>query len=111
MALKWFKIEEMLPEEDFVRQIKVNGKKLCVVRDHKKLYAVQNSCPHAGGILSGGWCKNGYLICPIHRWEYHLGTGRGAQGQGDYIDIYPVEERENGIYIGFQEGWLKRFFG
>ncbi|EDM38287.1 hypothetical protein PBAL39_01692 [Pedobacter sp. BAL39] len=110
LVMKWVKLEVTLPKHDFVHQIKVEGRKLCMVRDGNRLFSVQNNCPHAGGILSGGWCKNGYLICPIHRWEYHLETGRGAAGQGDYIDVYPVEEQEDGIYIGFKAGWLKRLF-
>lgn len=109
MALKWYKIENTLPEGDFVEQIKVNGEKVCVVREKGEFYVLQNTCPHAGGILSGGWCKNEYIVCPIHRWEYSLKTGRGAQGQGDYIHIYPVEHRSDGIYIGFKESWLSRF--
>jgi len=108
--MKWHKIEEPLPEGEFVMSVKVDGKKLCLVRHAQQLYAVQNTCPHAGGILSGGWCKEGYLICPIHRWEYSLANGRGAAGQGDYIDTYPVEARTDGIYIGLKENFWKKFF-
>ncbi len=109
--LKWYKIDTEIPEEEFVKQIMVEGKKLCLVKHEGEFFVVQNYCPHAGGVLSGGWCKNGHLICPIHRWEYNLQTGRGAEGQGDYINKYPVELRADGIYVGFKENWLKRFFG
>ncbi len=108
--MKWLKLDMEIPEEDFVTLIKLEGKKICLVKHQNNLYAVQNTCPHAGGILSGGWCKNGHIICPIHRYEYSLQTGRGALGQGDYIDIYPVEERADGIYIGLKENFWKRLF-
>lgn len=108
--MKWVKIDEPIPEEEFIKQIKINGKKLCLIRHHNQLYAVQNTCPHADGILSGGWCKDGQVVCPIHRYTYNLATGRGAKGQGDYIDTYPIEERIDGVYIGFKEGLWKRFF-
>jgi len=111
MNLKWHKIETDIPEGEFVKQVFVNGKKICLLRHKEKIFAVQNTCPHAGGILSGGWCKEGHLICPIHRWEYSLYTGRGAEGQGDYIDIYPLEIRGDGVYIGFKESWMKKLFG
>ncbi|MES2826818.1 MAG: Rieske (2Fe-2S) protein [Bacteroidota bacterium] len=109
--MKWIKIEEELPVHDFVKQVKVDGKKLCLVKEDGIYYAVQNSCPHAGGILSGGWCKNGQLICPIHRWEYDLKTGRGAAGQGDYIEIYPLEKRKGLLYVGMKESLWKRLLG
>lgn len=108
--MKWIKLDIRLPEGDFVEQIKLDGKKLCLVKHQNKIHALQNTCPHAGGILSGGWCKNGNIICPIHRYEYSLTTGRGAEGQRDYVDVYPVEEREDGVYIGIKEGFWERFF-
>lgn len=108
--LRWHRIEEGVPEGDFIRQIHVAGKKLCLLRNGGKLYLVQNSCPHAGGILSGGWCEKEMLICPIHRYAYSLENGRGAEGQGDYIDIYPLEARPDGLYAGFQESLFSRFF-
>lgn len=108
--MKWIKLDVELPQNDFVGMVKIEGKKLCIAKHEGKIHIVQNTCPHAGGILSGGWCKNGHIVCPIHRYEYNLQTGRGAPGQGDYIDIYPVEEREDGIYVGIKEGFWKRLF-
>lgn len=109
--MKWIKLLIDIPADDFVTQIKLEGKKLCLIRHNGKLYVVENTCPHAGGILSGGWCKNGHIVCPIHRREYNLITGRGAPGQGDYIDTYPLEERSDGIYVGVNETFWQRFFG
>lgn len=108
--MKWLKLDIEIPEEDFVKLVKLEGKKICLVKHENNLYAVQNTCPHAGGILSGGWCKNGRIICPIHRYEYSLQTGRGEAGQGDYIDIYPIEERADGFFIGLKESFWKRLF-
>lgn len=107
---KWYLIDTALPDGDFVQQVNVAQKKLCLVRNEGRLYVVQNTCPHAGGILSGGWCKNGHLVCPIHRWEYNLETGRGATGQGDYIETYPIQQRPDGLYVGISQSWFKRFF-
>lgn len=108
--MKWIKLNIELPEGNFVKMIKLEGRKLCLVRHERKLHVVQNGCPHAGGILSGGWCKNGNIVCPIHRYEYNLETGKGLAEQGDYIDIYPVEERTDGIYVGFKDSWIKKLF-
>lgn len=109
--LRWYKIEEEIPEGDFIRQIDLAGKKLCLLRNEGKVRLVQNMCPHAGGTLSGGWCERGKLICPIHRYAYDLENGRGAEGQGDYIDIYPLREETDGLYAGFRQSLFSRFFG
>lgn len=101
----WYKVfeREILEHDDFIRQITVNGKKICAIKHIGEVILTQPYCPHAGAGLSGGWCKEGKLICPFHRYEYDLKTGRGASGQGDYIDIYPTEIREDGIYIGLKK--------
>jgi 3-phenylpropionate/trans-cinnamate dioxygenase ferredoxin subunit len=108
----WVKVlsKQETDKEDFVRMATVDGRKVCVIKNDGKFYAVQNTCPHAGGILSGGWCKEGNIVCPIHRYEYSLITGRGAKGQGDYIEIYPTELRTDGLYMGIKQSWIKRLF-
>ena len=107
---KWQKIDRPVPESDFVLQVTAGGKKLCLIRDQQELYAIQNICPHAGGVLSGGWCKHGEIVCPIHRYSYNLKNGRGAAGQGDAIRTYAVQQREDGIYIELSESWFKSLF-
>lgn len=109
--LRWYKIEEKIPEGDFILQIKVAAKKLCLIRHEQQLFLIQNTCPHAGGILSGGWCEKNEIICPIHRYSYSLTTGRGAAGQGDYIEIYPLRETAEGLYAGFKQSLFSRLFG
>lgn len=111
-TLRWYKLEVQLPEQDeFILPVAVAGKKLCLIRHQGHLHLTQRSCPHAGGQLNGGWCKDGQLICPLHRYGYNLETGRGAEGQGDYIEIYPIRQEEDGLYAGIRERLFKWFFG
>jgi nitrite reductase/ring-hydroxylating ferredoxin subunit len=105
--MDWFKIDAEISEQNFVKQIQLNGKNLCLIHNNQQFYVIQNKCPHAGGVLSNGWCENGSVVCPVHRWKYNLQNGRGAEGQGDYVTIYPVEHRHDGVYVGFKESWLK----
>lgn len=112
--MNWIKVfdQEILLHNDFVTSVKVTGKKLCIVKSGENFFAAQSKCPHAGADLSRGWCKKEKLICPYHRYEYDLHSGRGAKGQGDYIRIYPTEIRNDGVYIGFNEkrGLLRKIF-
>jgi anthranilate 1,2-dioxygenase ferredoxin subunit len=39
------------------------------------VYVVQDLCTHAGGSLSDGRCKDGWIECPIHRGRFDLVTG------------------------------------
>jgi nitrite reductase/ring-hydroxylating ferredoxin subunit len=98
--MAWHKVTDFqLPTEPFIRKVKVAGKEIVLVSHEDDIYALSAICPHAGGELSGGWCKDGKLICPIHRYAYDIHTGKGDPGQNDYIDTYPVEVREDGLYV------------
>jgi nitrite reductase/ring-hydroxylating ferredoxin subunit len=74
---------------------------------NNQVFALSARCPHAGGDLTTGWCKEGKLICPIHRYSYSLETGKGSEGQNDYIESYLVEIRDNSIYVGISSFWEK----
>lgn len=103
---EWVKVAENIPvKEASVQKVKAGGRDICLVGFEGKRYAVSAKCPHAGGDLAGGWCQNGSIVCPLHRYQYSLETGRGATGQGDYIDTFPVEVREDGVYVLVKKKW------
>lgn len=99
--MNWYKVPDLQnTKEPFIKKVKVNGKGICLVSYDGDVYALSSTCPHAGAELSGGWCKDGKLICPFHRYAYDIHNGKGDPGQNDFVDTYPVEVREDGIYIG-----------
>ena len=99
--MQWYKIPDIPDlQQPFIKKVKAGGKSICLVGYEQQVYAISASCPHAGAELSGGWCKDGKIICPFHRYSYNLQTGKGDPGQNDYVDTYPVEIREDGVYIG-----------
>lgn len=106
--MKWYAVEGLPAlDEPFMVQVKVAGKAICVVNHNGNLYAVGAYCPHAGATLSGGWCTDGKVICPYHRYSYDLTTGRGSPGQNDYVDTYPIELRNGQVHIGINSFWEK----
>lgn len=109
--MKWIKLANTaIPQTDGIRKVKVEGKSICVIRHDDKLHATSARCPHAGADLSGGWCEGGKLVCPHHRHAFDLESGRGDAGQGNYITVYPLEQRADGWFIGVKESWLSKLF-
>ncbi|MDT3401696.1 Rieske (2Fe-2S) protein [Mucilaginibacter terrae] len=109
--MAWYKIAEPSDlSKPFLKKISAGGKSLCLVNADGELSVTAAKCPHAGADLSQGWCENGRLICPFHRYAYDLKTGRGAPGQNDYVRIYPVENRADGIYVQVKS-WLEKLTG
>ena len=113
----WHKIADHINELDFadnnIAVSEVNGKKMCLARFKEKVFAFAYQCPHAGGMLAEGYIDAlGNIVCPVHRYKYDMKNGRNISGEGYYLKNWPVEVREDGIYIGIEEkgglfGWLK----
>jgi nitrite reductase/ring-hydroxylating ferredoxin subunit len=98
--MAWYKVADIETlSTPFLIKVNAGGKPICLICADEKLYAVAATCPHAGADLSKGWCADGKLICPFHRYQYNLDTGRGVPGQNDFIRTYAVEQRADGIYV------------
>ncbi len=108
--LIWYPIQKP-QQEGKICQMMVGGKKLCLVVVDGKLHATGSRCPHAGADLSQGWCEEDKLVCPYHRHRFDLHTGKGDPGQGNYIHIFPVKEKNGQWYVGIAKPWWKRMLG
>jgi nitrite reductase/ring-hydroxylating ferredoxin subunit len=115
--MKWHKIADHLNEiyfsENNIGVADLNGKNICIGKFKESVFAFAYKCPHAGGLLADGYIDAlGNVVCPLHRYKYSLQNGRNVSGEGYYLKHWPVELRENGVYIGMEEagglfGWLK----
>ena len=109
--MKWYKISDIQNNnEPFVKKVKAGKTTVCLVGYQGEVFALGYVCPHAGADLSWGWCNNGKLVCPVHRFSFDLHTGKGSEGQNDYIETYPVKMDGVDIYVGIYSFWerLKR---
>jgi thiamine pyrophosphate-dependent acetolactate synthase large subunit-like protein/nitrite reductase/ring-hydroxylating ferredoxin subunit len=102
--IKWYRVgdHEML-DIDRITTVQAGHKSICLTRTEKGYGAICNRCPHQGGPLGDGMLENGYVVCPWHAWEYDPITGNPPGGYEDAVDSFPVELREDGIYVGVQE--------
>lgn len=88
-------------EEGRVKPVTCRGATVCMTRFEGTYAALDNRCPHQGGPLGEGSIENGWLRCPWHGWDFHPTTGKAPGGFDDGIDTFPVEERDDGIYVAF----------
>lgn len=106
--LDWHKID--VPPENGVYECAVSGKRLCLVLQQGQVTVTSRRCPHAGADLSQGWCESGKLVCPFHRHRFDLQTGKGDEGQGNYIQVYTTKFENNTWYVGLPKSWWNRIF-
>ena len=102
--LRWFRVadKEELPEGR-VKTVVAGHVSLALTHYEGKFNALDNKCPHQGGPLGEGSIEDGWLRCPWHGWDFHPCTGNSPGGHDDGVDGFPVEEREDGIWVGLPE--------
>ena len=113
----WYKVADHINEIDLAENnigiAEIKGKTICIGKFNDSIFAFAYKCPHAGGILSEGYIDAlGNVVCPQHRYKYNLKNGFNVSGEGYYLKTWPVELKDDGVYIGFEEngglfGWLK----
>ena len=112
----WHKISDSLQEISFssngLIQLEIAGKTICLSIKDNQLSACPAKCPHAGGILADGYIDPlGNIVCPMHRYKFSLKNGRNVSGEGYFLKIFPVELRQEGVFVGFEQNnffnWLK----
>jgi 3-phenylpropionate/trans-cinnamate dioxygenase ferredoxin subunit len=104
---KWHKIAESIPEIENIMGnpclVKVEGKELCISIYQQQVRACSARCPHAGGKMHQGWVDPlGQIVCPLHRYRFNPSTGLNSSGEGYHLKTYPVELREDGVYVGIE---------
>lgn len=113
---QWHKIATHINEIDFnesgLAELEAGGKKICISRYREGIYACTAKCPHAGAHLQHGHVDAlGNIVCPLHRYRFNVQNGRNTSGEGYFLKTWPVEVREEGIFVGIESGglldWLK----
>ncbi len=87
--------------EGRVKSVTCDRQTVCMTRHEGKFAALDNRCPHQGGPLGEGSIENGLLRCPWHGWDFDPTTGKPPGGYDDGVKTYPVEVRDDGVYVGF----------
>lgn len=104
---RWIKIavhiNELLPGGN-LDAFEFDGKKMTIGKSGDQYFACAYKCPHAGGILSQGFVDAlGNVVCPLHRYKFNPLNGRNTSGEGYYLKHWPVELRDDGIWLGTDE--------
>ncbi len=65
-----------------------------------EVYAVQDTCPHAGATLSEGALEGSVVTCPRHGSRFDVRTGERLRGPADVgIRSFPVEQDGGLVYV------------
>jgi thiamine pyrophosphate-dependent acetolactate synthase large subunit-like protein/nitrite reductase/ring-hydroxylating ferredoxin subunit/rubredoxin len=99
--LQWHRVADLeeLPDGR-VKTASAGGESIALTHFEGTYGALTNACPHQGGPLGEGTIENGWLRCPWHGWDFHPITGAAPGGYEDAVKKFPVEVRNDGVYVG-----------
>jgi nitrite reductase/ring-hydroxylating ferredoxin subunit len=115
MERKWVKIAASLEEISFnsnnLTEMDADGKMICLGKKDEVIFAFAQKCPHSSGLLVNGFVDAlGNVVCPLHRYKFCMKNGRNVSGEGYYLKHWPVEVREDGVYVGLEKDKLFGLF-
>jgi 3-phenylpropionate/trans-cinnamate dioxygenase ferredoxin component len=86
--------------ERCAKTVEAFGRTVAVFRDHGRLKAIDDFCPHRGGPLGQGDLENGAVICPLHGWAFDLESGRMRGNPRVIVPTYEVTTEGDDVFLG-----------
>jgi nitrite reductase/ring-hydroxylating ferredoxin subunit/uncharacterized membrane protein len=77
----------------------VEGRQVMLYRHGGSLYAIDNICSHAGGLLSRGTIADLTVTCPLHGSRFALTDGRVGRG--------PASQPQPALRTRIRNGWIE----
>jgi nitrite reductase/ring-hydroxylating ferredoxin subunit/uncharacterized membrane protein len=90
--------EADLPD-DSPTAVEAEGRQVLLYRHGGTLYALDNICSHAGGLLSRGTVADLTVTCPLHGARFALADGRVGRG--------PASQPQPVLPTRIRNGWIE----
>ncbi|MDH5609215.1 MAG: Rieske 2Fe-2S domain-containing protein [Cyclobacteriaceae bacterium] len=95
-------LEEALSKvaDGAVKRIVVGSKEYCLIRFRHDFFVTSPLCPHLGQLLFDGKVNPfGEIVCPLHGYRFHLGTGEESEKRCPNLKTSAVSSERSGIYV------------
>ena len=99
----WFKVSELSPKPNVLKEVSVNGVELVLTNVQGRLYCFENRCPHEEVRLSLGCIKNKKIKCALHGYSFNLETGCSSEEDLECLKIYQVKREKAGIFVDLED--------
>jgi nitrite reductase/ring-hydroxylating ferredoxin subunit len=97
---RWVRvIEETGLPDDVPTGVQADGRQILLYRHDGTLYALDNLCSHAAGLLSRGLVEGLTVTCPLHGSQYCLADGSVRRG--------PSHQPQPVIRTRVRNGWIE----
>jgi nitrite reductase/ring-hydroxylating ferredoxin subunit len=81
------------------RTVEVDGIRIAIFNVEGVFYAIDNSCPHAGGPLGEGKLCGAEVECPWHGWKFDVTSGERVGNPNFRVPCCEVHVQGNDLRI------------
>lgn len=64
-----------------------------------RIRAIENRCPHKGGVLTEGIVSGDFVFCPMHDWKICLHDGKVQEPDTGCVKSFETIIEGNEIYL------------
>ena len=87
------------------RTVEVQGVWIALFNVDGSFYAVDNTCPHAGGPLGEGYLDGHVVECPQHGWRFNVQTGTRPENPSITVACCLVRIEGNHVQVALPENF------
>ncbi len=86
-----------------MKMVKVDGRRICLVRTSEGVFALDNACPHQGYGLIQGDLTADLLTCEWHNWKFRVTDGACVVGE-ENVQTHDVQVVSDGsLFVVIRE--------
>lgn len=98
-------LKEKELKEGHMKQIRVSGKSILLVKQGGQIFAVSNICPHEGCSLDKGILHEYTVMCPCHGWKFDVRNGQFVENKLIALATYRCKIENGKIYVEAADGY------
>jgi len=82
------------------KTVKIGPNEIAIFRlANGDIRAIENRCPHKGGVLAEGMVSGEYVYCPMHDWKINLKDGKVQAPDFGCIKTYETEIQNGEVIV------------
>ena len=86
------------------RTVEINGVWIALFNVDGTFYAIDNTCPHAGGPLGEGTLCGCVVECPWHGWKINVVSGQRVGNPSFGVTCCPVRIEGDHVQVALPPG-------
>lgn len=85
---------------DFGKTVRIGSLEIAVFHLlNGEIRAIENRCPHKGGVLVEGIVSGQYVFCPMHDWKIDVTSGKVQEPDHGCVKTFQIEVEADDVYI------------